>query len=223
MMDRPSTSTNPLFSEQDDDMSSFVTKNQLFGAQRALHQEQLALGDRIDNLAIDLRQSENRTRDYFDNKLDEHKVENDARMDEIRALLLRSTSSTSSRRIRSSRHSDDTISGSSTPTSNTLHRVARQDRKANRNPLHDTDSQEHRHAKTKPLSHKHKNGNANDNKNKRSERDNIKLHKTPRQSANNNNSVKPKHLRRNVHFVIQVVPSPIEVDKLVSNKKHFAM
>src|SRR3954470_7464705 len=145
MMDRPSTSTNPLFSEQDDDMSSFVTKNQLFGAQRALHQEQLALGDRIDNLAINLRQSENRTRDYFDNKLDEHKVENDARMDEIRALLLRSTSSTSSRRSRSSRHSDDTISGSSTPTSNTLRRVARQDRQANRNPLHDTDSQEHRH------------------------------------------------------------------------------
>src|SRR4051812_26319406 len=66
MMDRPSTSTNPLFLEQDGDMSSFVTKNQLFGAQRALHQEQLALGDRIDNLATDLRQSEQRTRDYFD-------------------------------------------------------------------------------------------------------------------------------------------------------------
>src|SRR3954470_12840843 len=145
MMDRPSTSTNPLFSEQDDDMSSFVTKNKLFGAQRALHQEQLAFGDRIDNLATDLRESENRTRDYFDNKLDEHKHENDARMDEIRDLLLRSTPSTSSRRSRSSRHSDDTISGSSTPTSNTLRRAVRQDRQANRNPLHDTDSQERRH------------------------------------------------------------------------------
>src|SRR3954465_8744501 len=98
MMDRPSTSTNPLFLEQDGDMSSYVTKNQLFGAQRALHQEQLALGDRIDNLATDLRQSEQRTRDYFDNKLDEHKIENDARMDKIRALLLCSSTSSSSRR-----------------------------------------------------------------------------------------------------------------------------
>jgi hypothetical protein len=54
MMDRPSTSTNPLFLEQDDDLNNFVTKNHLFGAQRALHQEQQALSDRIDNLATDL-------------------------------------------------------------------------------------------------------------------------------------------------------------------------
>src|SRR3954466_9879788 len=116
MMDRPSTSTSPLFLEQDDDMSSYVTKTQLFGAHRALHQEQLALGDRIDNLATDLRLSEQRTRDYVNNKLNEHKHENDARMHEIRALLVRSsTTSSSSKRSRSSRHSDDTISGSSTP------------------------------------------------------------------------------------------------------------
>ena len=68
-------------------MSSYVTKTQLFGAHRALHQEQLALGDRIDNLATDLRQSEQRTRDYFDDKFDSHKQENDA-MDEIRAFFL---------------------------------------------------------------------------------------------------------------------------------------
>ena len=66
MMDRPSSSTNPLFLEQDGDMTNFVTKSQLFGAHRALHQEQLALGDPINNLATDLRQSEQRTRDYFD-------------------------------------------------------------------------------------------------------------------------------------------------------------
>ena len=119
MMDRPSTSTNPLFMEQDDDMNSFVTKSHLFGAQRALHQEQQAMSERIDNLAADLRLSEQCTRDYFDHKLDDHKQENDARMDEIRALLLNRSSSTS-RRSRSSRHSDDTISGSSTPSSNTL-------------------------------------------------------------------------------------------------------
>ena len=122
MMDRPSTSTNPLFMEQDDDMNSFVTKSHLFGAQRALHQEQQAMSERIDNLAADLRLSEQRTRDYFDHKLDDHKQENDARMDEIRALLLNHSSSTSSssRRSRSSRHSDITLFGSSTPTSNTL-------------------------------------------------------------------------------------------------------
>ena len=54
MMDRPSTSTNPLFTEQDDDMNSFVTKSHLFGAQRALHQEQQAMSDHIDNLATKL-------------------------------------------------------------------------------------------------------------------------------------------------------------------------
>ena len=95
-MDRPSTSTNPLFIEQDDDMSSYVTKSHLFGAQRALHEEQLAMSDRIDNLDTDLRLSEQRTRDYFDSKLDEHKQENDARMDDIRALLVNRSSTTSS-------------------------------------------------------------------------------------------------------------------------------
>ena len=72
MMDRPSTSTNPLFIEQDDDMNSFVTKSNLFDAQRALHQEQQAMSECIDNLAADLRLPEQRTRDYFDNKLDDH-------------------------------------------------------------------------------------------------------------------------------------------------------
>ena len=59
---------------------------------------------------------------------------------------------------------------------------------------------------TKLLSHKHKNGNANDNKNKRSERDNIKMHKTPRRNAKNNNYVKLKHLKCNMPFINQVVP-----------------
>ena len=122
MMDRPSTSTNPLFIEHDDGMNSYVTKSHLFGAQCALHQEHQEMSERIDNLAVDLRLSEQRTRDYFDNKLNVHKQENDARMDEIRALLVYQPPSTSSysRRSRSSRHSDDTFSGSSTPTSNTL-------------------------------------------------------------------------------------------------------
>ena len=122
MMDRPSSSTNPPLIENGDDMSSFITKSHLFGAQRALHQEQQAMSDRIDNLATDLRLSEQRTRDYFDNKLDAHKQENDARMDEIRALLVNRPPSTPSysRRSHSSRHADDSFSGSSTPSSNTL-------------------------------------------------------------------------------------------------------
>ena len=149
-MDRPSTSTNPLFIGQDDGMNSYVTKSHLFGAQRALHQEQQAMSERIDNLATDLQLSEQRTRDYFDNKLDDHKQENDARMYEIRALLLNRSSSTSSssRRSRSSRHSDFTLSGSSTSTSNTLRRAARNDLHSNLNPLHDTNSQEHRQRQT---------------------------------------------------------------------------
>ena len=96
MMDRPSSSTNPLFIEQDDDMTSYVTKQHLFGAQRALHQEQQAMSDRIDHLAIDLCLSEQHTRDYFDNKLDEQKHESNARMEEIRALLANRSSTTSS-------------------------------------------------------------------------------------------------------------------------------
>ena len=141
MMDRPSSSTNPLFIEQDDNRTSYITKSHLFGAQRALHKEQQAMIDRIDNLATNLRHSEQRTRDYFYNKLDEQNQENNARMDEIRALLVNRSSTTSSysRRSHSSRHSSD---NSSTPTSNTLRRAARQDRQANRNPLHGTDPQE---------------------------------------------------------------------------------
>ena len=92
-------------------MNSYVTKSHLFGVQRALHQEQQAM------------------RDYFDNKFDAHKQENDARMDEIHALVVNrpSTTSSYSRQSRSSRHSGDTLSGSSTRTSNTLRRAACQD------------------------------------------------------------------------------------------------
>jgi hypothetical protein len=102
-MDRPTTSTNPLFIEQEEDPNNYVTKNHLFGAQRALHQENEALNDHIDLLTTDLRQSELHTRDYLDHKLstqmeeiDERlstqKAENDARMEEIHALLFNRSS-----------------------------------------------------------------------------------------------------------------------------------
>ena len=132
--------------------TSYVTKSHLFGAQ-PLHQEQQAMSGRINHLATDLRLSEQCTRDYFENKLDEQKQESNVRMDKIRALLVSrsSTSSSYSRRIRPSRHSDDTISGSSTTTSKTHRRAARQDRQANYNPIHGNPTQEqfdeqaHRH------------------------------------------------------------------------------
>ena len=68
MMDRPSSSTNPLFEEQYGERD-YVTKNHFFIAQRALHQESEALGDQIEQIATDLRQSEARQRDYLDVKL----------------------------------------------------------------------------------------------------------------------------------------------------------
>ena len=56
MMDRPSASSNPLFEEQGDD-SGYVSKNHFFIVQRALHQENVALGQRFEQLASDLRQN----------------------------------------------------------------------------------------------------------------------------------------------------------------------
>jgi hypothetical protein len=96
MMDRPTTSVNPLFEEQEE-THDYVTKGHLFGIQRALHQESEALGDRIEQLATDLRHSETRTRDYFDAKLS-------SQMEELRDLMVnRDTSTTSSSRRRHSR------------------------------------------------------------------------------------------------------------------------
>ena len=41
---------------------------------------------------------------------------------------------------------------------------------------------------------------------RKSERVYTKMHKMPRHNVTNNNFVKPKHLRRNVPFEIQVEP-----------------
>jgi len=55
----------------------------------------------IDNITTDLRHSEARRMDYFDNKFSAQKEEQDARMGEIRTLLInRSSPSSSSRRRR---------------------------------------------------------------------------------------------------------------------------
>lgn len=93
-MDRPSTSSSPLFDEQDAP-NDYITKVQLFGVQRALHQESEALGDRIKQLATDLRQSEARTRDYLDAKLS-------SQMEEFHAMMVNYASSTTLSRQRHS-------------------------------------------------------------------------------------------------------------------------
>ena len=205
-MDRPSTSTNPLFIEQDDDMSSYVTKSHLFGAQRALHQEQQAMTDRIDNLATDLRLFEQRTKHYFDNKLDVHKQENDARMDEIRALLGNRPPSTSSysRRSHSSQHSE-------TPSPAQVHRHRTLfDEPRVKTVMHLATRYKTSIQKSKPMSKslvltqtkslllKLKNDNDHD----------AKRNKTPRLNAFDTNYMKRTLLRRNVPFKNQVEQCP---------------
>ena len=205
-MDRPSTSTNPLFIGQDDDMNSYVTKSHLFGAQRALHQEQQAMSERIDNLATDLRLSEQRTRDYFDHKLDDHKQENDARMDKIRALLLNHSSSTSSssRRSRSNRHSDFTLPAQ-VPQHRTLFVVLRATIVKQASILYAiTTLKSTNTAKTKLPLCKHENGNDNATTKSKSECVYTKKHKMPRHNVKSNNCEMLKHLRCNKPSEIQV-------------------
>ena len=67
-MDRSSIH-NPAFEEQEDDAATYVTKLQFFGAQKAMHQSHDVLNNRIEQLAIDVCESEVQTRDYLDTKL----------------------------------------------------------------------------------------------------------------------------------------------------------
>ncbi|XBH68350.1 hypothetical protein VPH35_096542 [Triticum aestivum] len=203
-MDRPSTSTNPLFLEQDDDPNNYVTKLHLFGMQRALHEEQLAMSDHIDNLATDLRLFEQRTRDYFDNRSTRMTQEWTRFMPCWSTALLplcptqegaaRFDTPTTPSPAQVPRHRILFVMPSvkivkptailyTTPTLNSIDIV-----------------------KTKLHLRKHKNDNVNANKNKRSERANTKMHKMPRHNAKNTNYVKLKHLRRNVPSEIQVEP-----------------
>ena len=114
-MDR-SNIHNPTFEEQEDDETTFITKMQFFGAQKAMRQSHDALNDRIEHLATDVRESEVRTRDYLDTKLS-------SQMEEIRALMVKraSCTSTSSRRRDSSRHSLEYSSGESPPRARSHH------------------------------------------------------------------------------------------------------
>src|SRR6187399_2334412 len=122
MMDRPSTSSNPLFDDPQES-NNYVTKLHLFSVQRALHQESEAMREHIEQVATDARQFEARTREQF-NIINTNMS---TQFDVLRTLIVnrRSSSTSSQRRSRSSRHTDYTP-GSSTPTSNTLRQDARQ-------------------------------------------------------------------------------------------------
>src|SRR6187399_2961507 len=116
MMDRPSTSSNPLFDDPQES-NNYVTKLHIFGVQQALHQESEAMREHIEQVAADARQFEARTREQFDIM----NTNMSTQFNELRTLIVnqRSSSTSSQRRSRSSHHTDYT-SDSSTPTSNPL-------------------------------------------------------------------------------------------------------
>ena len=81
-MDRQGISS--LVFHNNDGAYNYNKKNPHFGLERAMQV--------IDNITTDLRHSEARRRDYFDNKLSAQKEEQDARMEEIRTLLINRSS-----------------------------------------------------------------------------------------------------------------------------------
>ena len=101
VMDRQGISS-PVY-DNNDGVNNYITKASIFGLQRQMQGAQSRLRGRIENISIDIHHSEARKRDYIDKKLSAHKEEQDARMEEIRALIKSSSPSSSSRR-RHSRH-----------------------------------------------------------------------------------------------------------------------
>ena len=95
-MDREGISS-PVF-DNNDGMHNYITKRSIFGLQHEMQGAQSRLQERIENISIDIFHSETRKRDYIDNKLAAQKEEQDARMEEIRALIKSSSTSSSSMR-----------------------------------------------------------------------------------------------------------------------------
>ena len=104
-MDRQGISS-PVY-DNNDGVNNYINKASIFELQRQVQGAQSRLRERIDNHTINIRQSKAHTRDYFNNKLSAQKVETDARMEEIRALIKSSSPSSSSRRRRASRSSSE--------------------------------------------------------------------------------------------------------------------
>ena len=92
-----------LVFHNNDGVNNYITKASIFDLQRQVQGAQSRLRERIENISVDIHHSEARKRDYIDNKLAAQKEEQDARMEEIRALIKSSSPSSSSRR-RHSRH-----------------------------------------------------------------------------------------------------------------------
>ena len=98
-MDRQGISS-PVF-DNNDGANNYITKMSIFGLQHKMQGAQSTLRERLDNLAIDIRHSEARKRDYIDTKLGELK-------DQLRDMVAdykSSSPSSSSRRRRASRSS----------------------------------------------------------------------------------------------------------------------
>ena len=57
---------------------------------------------------------------------------------------------------------------------------------------------------------------------RKSERVYTKMLKIPRHNVKTNNSMTLQHLRRNKLYAIRVEPLPVEADKPVNKRKHFA-
>ncbi|XBI10148.1 hypothetical protein VPH35_137503 [Triticum aestivum] len=210
-MDMPSTSTNPLFIKQDDGMSSYVTKSHLFGAQRALRQEQQAMNERIAptcDSPSNIKETTSTTSSTTTNKR--------MRQEWTRFMLCWSTALLPLCPTQDGAAQVDTPTTPS-PAQVLRHRTLFDDPRAKTVKqtviLYTTTTLKSKFArknidtvKTKLLSCKHKNGDANTNTKRKSERDNTKMHKMPRRHVKNNNYVKLKHLRRNVPSEIQVEP-----------------
>jgi len=99
--------SSPVF-HNNDGVNNYITKPSFFDPQQQMQGAQSKLQERIENLSIDLRESEARKMDYINNKLSEQKEEQDAMMEEIRTLFINSSPpSSSSRRRRSSHKSSE--------------------------------------------------------------------------------------------------------------------
>ena len=104
-MDRQGISSPVL--NNHDGVNNYKTKASIFDLQRQMQGAQSRLRERIENISIDICHSEARKRDYIDKKLSAHKEEQDAGMEEIRALIKSSSPSSSSRRRHSSHKSSE--------------------------------------------------------------------------------------------------------------------
>ena len=104
-MDRQGISS-PVY-DNNDGVNNYISKASIFDLEWQMQGAQSRLRERIENISIDIRHSEARKRDYIDKKLSAHKEEQDARMEEIRALIKSSSTSSSTRRRCSSHKSSE--------------------------------------------------------------------------------------------------------------------